>query len=109
MRSSSLILLVTITLLLGTTAIYKIAQSQQGNLNDKECMKFHKKQTKVETQYYGENTCDQPLKFYITAQYPIIKQTGWFTIETSCLKKGEQYYLQGFLPEKLMSEDYEEC
>ncbi|EAR94082.1 transmembrane protein, putative (macronuclear) [Tetrahymena thermophila SB210] len=109
MRSSSLILFTTITLLLGTTAIYTIAQSQQGNLNDKECMKFHKKQTKDETQYYGENICDQPLKFYITAYYPIVKKTGQFTIETSCLKKGEQYLLQGFWPKELISEDYEEC
>ncbi|KAL4510417.1 hypothetical protein ABPG72_020879 [Tetrahymena utriculariae] len=109
MKTSSLISLATIILLLGATAIYTIMQSQYSNLNGQDCIKYHKKQTKDETLYYGENIYDQPLKFSITAEYPIVQKTGIFTIETSCLKKGEEYPLLGFQPEKLVSEDYKEC
>ncbi|KAL4477616.1 hypothetical protein ABPG74_002766 [Tetrahymena malaccensis] len=109
MRIVNLISLATVILLLGATVIYTMSKSQQINLNDPVCIKYHRKQSKEGDLYYGENICNQPLKFEITVRQPIASKTSWFTIDTPCLKNGDQYLLNGFLPQFLESEYHEEC
>ncbi|EAR94077.1 transmembrane protein, putative (macronuclear) [Tetrahymena thermophila SB210] len=108
MRTTTLIVLTAITLLLGTAAIYQISKPKQ-NLSWTKCLRFDQiPNSKGIIQFYAENICDQRYQYSLQ----MVSDQGRgsaYQIDVPCLKKGQKYLLKDYQQYDLLNESEYDC